>query len=257
MSDTVQFEGKVFIQGLHGIPKAYVDRPNRGHEVPGSDKPDFWWWQDGSKPEDNLFITTPAVDHIRKERSQGVQIPSDSKDLATAQPGATTLTSDSARVAVETMKAASEGETAGKPLSPNVPPQLIPHLFKPGNNANPLGRPKKGLGALNEELRGLGYVPLTMEQVKEHYLTMLALPLAELKMVADDNAKPMVARVIAKAILSGKGFDIVERMLDRAIGKPTQRQEVTGADGGSIKVENAETGEALKAVLADFNSRGK
>lgn len=43
--------------------------------------------------------------------------------------------------------------------------------------------------------------------------------------IAGDKDKPMLARVVAKAILDKKGFDIVERMLDRSIGKPTQHVE--------------------------------
>lgn len=245
MSDTIQFEGKVFVQGLHGIPKAYLERPNRGHEVPGSERPDFWWWQEGSKPEDNLFITTPAVDHLRKERSQGVQVPKEAKDLATGQP-----------VALANAPEGDAGIEAAEKLS-KVPPQLRAHVIKKGEVRNPYGAPKKGLAALNAELREQGYMPLTRFQIEEHYLTMLALPIDQLKTLAEDVTKPMIARVLAKSILSGKGFDIIERMLDRAIGKPAQRQEVTGADGGPVKVENAEVGEALKAVLADFESRGK
>lgn len=36
----------------------------------------------------------------------------------------------------------------------------------------------------------------------------------------------MLVRIIAKNMLDKKGFDIVERMLDRGIGKATQKEEV-------------------------------
>jgi hypothetical protein len=136
-----------------------------------------------------------------------------------------------------------------------VPPSLRPYCIKKGEVRNPWGAPKKGLGGLNAELRALGYAPLTRQLVEEHYLTMLALPIEQLKALAEDAAKPMIARILAKSILSGKGFDIIERMLDRAIGKPSQRNEVTGADGGPLKVEGGEVGDALASVLADFNAR--
>ena len=38
----------------------------------------------------------------------------------------------------------------------------------------------------------------------------------------------MLVRILAENMLGGKGFDIVERMLDRGIGKAMQREEVTG-----------------------------
>jgi hypothetical protein len=37
-------------------------------------------------------------------------------------------------------------------------------------------------------------------------------------------------------MLGGKGFDIIEKMLDRSIGKPTQKEEVKLWDDNTIKV---------------------
>jgi hypothetical protein len=44
---------------------------------------------------------------------------------------------------------------------------------------------------------------------------MLQLEERELKEMVEDKDKPMLVRVIAKAMLSGKGFEIIERMIDR------------------------------------------
>jgi hypothetical protein len=40
-------------------------------------------------------------------------------------------------------------------------------------------------------------------------------------MIKNEN-QPVLIRIVGKSILSGKGFDILEKMLSRAIGTPTQ-----------------------------------
>ena len=58
----------------------------------------------------------------------------------------------------------------------------------------------------------------------------------------------MLNRIVAKAMLDKKGFDIVEKLLDRAHGKAKQNldlnQNVTGAtitiDGREVKNRNTE-----------------
>ena len=44
--------------------------------------------------------------------------------------------------------------------------------------------------------------------------------------MAKDKSQPMLIRIIIKNMLGGKGFDIIEKMLDRGIGKAVQREEV-------------------------------
>ena len=66
---------------------------------------------------------------------------------------------------------------------------------------------------------------------------MIQLTEAELKQFALDKTKPMLVRVIAKAMLDKKGFDVIEKMLDRGIGKATMivdnthKGSMTLADG--------------------------
>ena len=47
----------------------------------------------------------------------------------------------------------------------------------------------------------------------------------ELKVMVKDTKQPMLIRVIIKAMLSWKWFDIIEKMLDRWIWKPLQKTE--------------------------------
>ena len=44
---------------------------------------------------------------------------------------------------------------------------------------------------------------------------MLQLGQADLTAFANDKDKPMLVRIIAKNMLDKKGFDIIEKMLDR------------------------------------------
>lgn len=100
---------------------------------------------------------------------------------------------------------------------------LIP--FKPGESGNPNGRPRRGIAVVNEELKEAGFLPASKQDIEANYLSMIGADEATLKAMANDKDRPMLVRVLAKNILGGKGFDVIERMLDRGIGKPTQKTE--------------------------------
>jgi hypothetical protein len=52
---------------------------------------------------------------------------------------------------------------------------------------------------------------------------MIVLTELELKSIEEDKNKPMIMRIVAKNILSDRGFETMERIMDRIHGKPTQR----------------------------------
>lgn len=89
-------------------------------------------------------------------------------------------------------------------------------------NRNTKWRPKKWISAINEELVTQWYAPATKADIEETYLSMFQLEEKILKNMLSDVTKPMIARIIAKALLSWKGFEVLEKMLDRWVGKPTQ-----------------------------------
>jgi hypothetical protein len=60
------------------------------------------------------------------------------------------------------------------------------------------------------------------------------MPQDDLKKLVEDKECPMLFRICASNILGKKGFEIVEKMLDRAIGKPTTKTEITGEDSAPI-----------------------
>lgn len=108
--------------------------------------------------------------------------------------------------------------------------------FKKGTSGNPKGRPKKFVSAVLEEIKKNGE-SITKSILQEIYTTMMALNEADLKEIVHHKELPMMYRIIAKELLSKKGFDIIEKMLDRAHGKPTVIQEVSGKLDTSVNIE--------------------
>ena len=104
----------------------------------------------------------------------------------------------------------------------------------PGN-INLKGRPKKWISAVNDELKKKWFEPATKQDIIETYLSLLQLDRNHLVELSNDESKPMLVRILVKNMLGWKGFDIIERMLDRWIGKATQINEHTGANGWPIE----------------------
>ena len=101
---------------------------------------------------------------------------------------------------------------------------------------NPNGRPRKTISAVNVELEASG----ATEGNKTRYNLVLPsfdsscqFPELEAKGVKDSQ-QPALVRIVGKAIISGKGFDVIEKVLDRGIGKPVNVTELTGKDGKDL-----------------------
>lgn len=120
--------------------------------------------------------------------------------------------------------------------------------FKEGESGNPNGRPKKGIALVNAELAERGFEPARKQDVEATYMAMLQLGESDLKAMALDTERPMLVRVLAKNMLGGKGFDIMERMLDRGVGKPTQKEEVTMSVNTELDEKRLAMVERLKAL---------
>lgn len=65
----------------------------------------------------------------------------------------------------------------------------------------------------------MGYTPATKADIEANYMAMVQLNEKEMKEIAFDVTKPMLVRILAKNMLSGKSFEVIEKMLDRGIGK--------------------------------------
>ena len=86
-------------------------------------------------------------------------------------------------------------------------------------------RPKRTLKVINEELKKAGYEPATFDDIKNAYLYLLQLSVDEIKSLVAKKDTPVLIKIVAKALWDKKGFDIVEKMLDRAIWKAVQQIE--------------------------------
>ncbi len=92
--------------------------------------------------------------------------------------------------------------------------------------ANPNWRPRKGISLVNHELSEAWYKPASKQDIEVNYMSLLQLEEEKLKEFAIDKTKPMLIRILAKNMLDKKGFDIIEKMLDRWIWKAKITEEI-------------------------------
>lgn len=89
-------------------------------------------------------------------------------------------------------------------------------------NINKTGVNRKLISDVNIDLENNGVKEATKTDIVSCYLRLINLPVDELKQAVEDNKKPALIRIVGKAILSGKGFEVIEKVLDRAVGKANQ-----------------------------------
>ena len=68
-----------------------------------------------------------------------------------------------------------------------------------------------------------------------------------------DNSQPALVRIVGKEILSWKGFDVIEKILDRGIGKPTQNVEMKQIQDKDMTPE--ETRDFVISTLKELKKR--
>jgi hypothetical protein len=96
--------------------------------------------------------------------------------------------------------------------------------FKKGQSGNPKGRPKKLVTTILEGLKEEGEL-VTRPLVEQTYQVLMSLTQDQLTRITNDKNQPMINRIVSKEMLSKKGFDIIERMMDRANGKPSNNNQ--------------------------------
>ena len=95
-----------------------------------------------------------------------------------------------------------------------------------GETSNPNGRPRKTIGQVNKDLEKQGYKAATATEIADCYLRLINLDVPKLKEMITDTGQPALIRVVGKLILEGKKYDIIEKVLDRAIGRAVQQMDV-------------------------------
>lgn len=100
----------------------------------------------------------------------------------------------------------------------------IEHIKGKGFDKNPQninrnGRPRKLITDVIAQLEEQGIKPATKPDIQDIYMRLMNVEIPELEKIVKDSTQPVLVRIVGKSVLSGKGFDIIEKMLDRSIGK--------------------------------------
>ena len=114
--------------------------------------------------------------------------------------------------------------------------------FEKGESGNPQGAPPKLLSTIVAELRAEGYERATANQVADAFETLLNVPEDVLANMVKDKHKPMSLRIVGKAMLTAKGWEVLQAMLDRAHGKAKQSTEHSGGINLPVVIINAPNG---------------
>ena|SRR3972149_6995888 len=97
-------------------------------------------------------------------------------------------------------------------------------------NINKTGANRKSIASVNLDLEANGYKTASKQDIVDCYLRLINIDLKELGVMVSDDGQPAMVRIVGKAILSGKGFDVIEKLLDRGIGKPDSKMTLEGGD---------------------------
>ena len=98
--------------------------------------------------------------------------------------------------------------------------------FSDTNPPKNQGSKKKLVSYVLDLLKDEGYEQVSEGQIKQIYTLLISLPQERLMVLANDKDTPMLYRIVTKEILSKKGFEVIEKMLDRAHGKATIKTEM-------------------------------
>ena len=90
--------------------------------------------------------------------------------------------------------------------------------IKKGQVNNPKGRPRSTIRTMIKDFEDAGLVVPSNEEMGKMYLYIATLNEEELKKLLNDKNLPMMTRIIARGILSKKGLDVVDRIVNRAYG---------------------------------------
>ena len=107
--------------------------------------------------------------------------------------------------------------------------------FQKGESGNPAGPPPKLLSTITAELKAKGYERATANQVADAFETLMNVPEDELRKMVNEGKSPMSLRIVGKAMLTAKGWEVLQAMLDRAHGKAKQAIDHT-SDGKALAI---------------------
>jgi len=138
-----------------------------------------------------------------------------------------------------------------------------PVKTRPGRNGGTLligdsgaekpGRPPKLLKHVNEILKRKGFESVKPSQMAEAFELVLNLDEANVVELVKDKEMPFFLRIIGKKLLSNKGDEMLERVIDRVSGRP--RMSIDHTSGGE-KITPKFEGVSLEELEKEFEARG-
>ena len=112
----------------------------------------------------------------------------------------------------------------------NIKPEDGRPFVKKDPRINKNGRPRKLIGTVNKELEEKGFTEANKQEITSCYLRLININEEELKAISNDKEQPILVKIVSNSILSDKGFDIIERLIDRGVGKSAQTTILEGGD---------------------------
>jgi hypothetical protein len=117
------------------------------------------------------------------------------------------------------------------------PKSLIGKGFdKNPQNINKTGANRKTIAVVNIELESQGYTAANQKDIIDCYMRLVNIDIPHLSEMINDPKQPAMIRIVGKSIVSGKGFDVIETMLNRGIGKAVNNVDVK-SDGKEIATQ--------------------
>ena len=93
-------------------------------------------------------------------------------------------------------------------------------------NINKTGQNRKTISAVNNALESQGYTTANKDDIVNCYMRLINIDIPKLTEIIKDDSQPAMVRIVGKSIISGKGFDVIEKMLDRTIGKTVETIDI-------------------------------
>ncbi len=120
------------------------------------------------------------------------------------------------------------------------------HRFSTEKQPETNGRKKKLVSYTLDLLKEEGHEEVSAEQVKQIYTVLISLSQDRLIALGNDKETPMLYRIVTKEILSKRGFEVIEKMLDRAHGKATSKTEIEHSGTVDNRLASMSVDELLK-----------
>lgn len=118
-------------------------------------------------------------------------------------------------------------------------------------NINRQGRLKKQLSFIIEEIKEMWYKQPSQSKVMEICLLMLTFTEDDLNILSNNQDYPMIMPIVATRMIWDRGFETVEKILHRGIGKPKQSTDIPNNWDWRNPFSNMSTKVLITIVIKD------